>query len=312
MAQHAKSDASPQVLRDALRPGDGGEIVLIGFPHDAGVARNGGRAGARLGPERFRAALGRYGSLRHPHLPLSLDTLSLTDAGDVPPGLTLEEAHIHLTRIVGEVLDKGGAPFVVGGGNDQSYANAKALLNRHPPGTAGVINIDAHLDVRPLLDGRAHSGSPFRQLLEDPRFSGERFVEFAAQGPQCLRDHADYVSRRGGRIAWLEEDLRVRGVAAAFRGFLEHLGHGKGPLFVSFDLDAVAAAEAPGVSCPGILGLTAQEAVDIAFAAGAHPGVALFDLSEYNPEIEEERTGRLAVALFYHFCLGLAQRRLQS
>ena len=104
------------------------------------------------------------------------------------------------------------------------------------PPQIGVINIDAHLDVRPLKDGLAHSGSPFRQLLEDERFAaavnggtlavdGDEgadgrssvqrqacplFAEFAAQGNQCSQQHADFVMQtHGQRIYWLSE-LRAR------------------------------------------------------------------------------------------------------
>lgn len=55
--------------------------------------------------------------------------------------------------------------FSIGGSNDQSYPNAKALMESYPSSRIGVINIDAHFDVRPLKEGLAHSGSPFRQLL---------------------------------------------------------------------------------------------------------------------------------------------------
>ncbi len=89
-------------------------------------------------------------------------------------------------RIDWHVSSDGGIPFVVGGGNDQSYPNASALLAHVQSsvgwvdhaidiqrlltlcsGKVGVINIDAHLDVRPKKEGRVHSGSPFRLLLED-------------------------------------------------------------------------------------------------------------------------------------------------
>lgn len=66
------------------------------------------------------------------------------------------------------------------------------------------INIDAHLDVRPLKNGQVHSGSPFRLLLEDKRFSATNFVEFAAQGMQCSAEHAEWLQARGGRIVWLK------------------------------------------------------------------------------------------------------------
>lgn len=66
-------------------------------------------------------------------------------------------------------------PFIVGGGNDQSYPNAAALLDAvaegYLKGPVGVVNIDAHLDVRPLNNAKVHSGSPFRLLLEDSNTS---------------------------------------------------------------------------------------------------------------------------------------------
>ncbi len=72
----------------------------------------------------------------------------------------------------------------------------------------GVVNIDAHLDVRPLKLGKAHSGSPFRLLIEDERFNSKNFAEFAAQGNQCSAIHANYVKETGGRIIWLSEIRR--------------------------------------------------------------------------------------------------------
>lgn len=98
-------------------------------------------------------------------------------------------------------------PFVVGGGNDQSWPNGHALLSRYDKSSVGVVNIDAHLDVRPLKDGKTHSGSPFRQLLEEG-LRGDHFVEFAAQGNQCSAIHAQYVLDQGGKIMWLSS-LRV-------------------------------------------------------------------------------------------------------
>ncbi|MEE9240648.1 MAG: formimidoylglutamase, partial [bacterium] len=238
-----------------------------------------------------------------------LSRLKIADAGDVPKRLSLQEAHTRLEESVASALKAGAIPFVVGGGNDQSYPNASALLGR-ASGETGVVNIDAHLDVRPLKQGKAHSGSPFRLLLEDPRFSGKNFLEFAAQGSQCSREHADYIYGREGHILWLQEAAPGGGTTGkTFKRSLDRLAERCSSIFVSFDLDSIAACHAPGVSCPGVLGLSAEDAVAIARHAGAHPAVALFDLSEYNPLIEEELTGRLAAAIFYYFCLGVASRK---
>jgi hypothetical protein len=79
-----------------------------------------------------------------------------------------------------------------GGGGSDCGGDTRA------PGVV-VVNIDAHLDVRPLKDGRAHSGSPFRLMLQDPLWAtaGGHFTEFAAQGGQCSAEHARCGQGRG-------------------------------------------------------------------------------------------------------------------
>lgn len=297
-------------VSDIIRPGIDGNIVVLGFPHDKGVGINGGRMGAAHGPARFRYWLESYGTIYNPENQIDLSSLSITDAGDIPASLSLEEAHAALAEKTQEILKVGGIPFVVGGGNDQSYPNASALLGHRVGQAVGVINVDAHLDVRPTIEGRAHSGSPFRLLLEDPRFNGENFVEFACQGSQCSKEHAEYVEKKSARILWLGTALKHGEPDMAFRETLGQLNWKCPSIFVSFDLDSVR--DAPGVSCPSIHGLTSHNALSIAEISGRHPAVTLFDLSEYNPVIEDERTGRLAVSMFYYFCLGFASRKKSS
>lgn len=231
-------------------------------------------------------------------------------------------------RRVHSALTAGSLPFCVGGGNDQSYCNASALLawlseghgaapRDGTPGV-GVVNIDAHLDVRPKVGGKAHSGSPFRQLLEDPRYSALNgaFTEFAVQGSQCAAEHAQFVRDRGGVLVWLSELHPAHGAAAEsvparFARELDRLGAN---VFVSFDIDSIASRDCPGVSCPATVGLSAEEAVAMAFEAGRHPAVRLFDLSELNPGVEDYRTPRLAANMFYAFLQGravLAQKRAE-
>lgn len=294
-------------LGEIIQTGETGDIVLLGFPYDEGVRVNNGREGARHGPDKFRAWLKRSGTVDNPESPTGLSRLKISDSGNITTGLSLEDAHTRLRDRVASILAAGAVPFCIGGGNDQSFPNASALL-AHAASPVGVINVDAHLDVRPLKQNRAHSGSPFRLLLEDPRFSGENFTEFAAQGNQCSREHAQYIERMKGNILWLSQMARP---TEDFRRSLTALANRCSAVFVSFDLDAISSCHAPGVSCPGVRGLTAEDALSIAWVAGAHPAVSLFDLSEYNPLIEEERTGRLAAAIFYYFCLGFATREVK-
>jgi formiminoglutamase len=329
----------------------GADICIIGFPHDEGVRRNKGRVGAAAGPAHFRERYRPMGTLVNPEFGCDLTTLRIVDAGDIDASLELEAAHAQLTARVAEALAAGCVPFVIGGGNDQSYANAAGLLqhlHQHAPTVSStsppspsplhgsvppdicadppsvlVINIDAHLDVRPLRDGQAHSGSPFRLLIEDARFANGRLVEFAAQGSQCSQAHVDYLASMGeerARIMWLTKDLRAGSdPRRAVNVFSDILSSSASPplharpavaTFVSFDIDAISGSDCPGVSCPGTVGLTAHEALQICELAGSNPSVQLMDLSEFNPQIEAYRTGRLVANMFYYFAMGFARRKL--
>ncbi|ELR23900.1 arginase [Acanthamoeba castellanii str. Neff] len=268
-------------------PGEVGDIVVVGFPSDEGVKRNGGRPG---GPEAARKHLMKVGPLVNPEFGIDLRGLKIVDAGDIAVP-TLEEGHESLASTVGKIIGHGGIPFVIGGGNDQSYPNARGLLAHVPSGSMAAINIDAHFDVRPLKEGKVHSGSPFRLLIEDDRFQGEHFVEFASQGNQCSAVHAQYITEHKGKIVWLS-DIKKRCEA----------------IFVSFDIDSIKSSDCPGVSAPGAVGLTSEDALEICFVSGKNPKVRLVDLSEYNPLVEEYRTGRLVATMFYYFAMGVASR----
>jgi formiminoglutamase len=80
-------------------------------------------------------------------------------------------------------------------------------------------------------------------------------------------------------------------------------------VFVSFDVDSISSSFCPGVSCPSVDGgLTSEEALEIAYISGSTSNVSLVDMSEYNPAVEDYRTGRLLSNIFYYFVLGYSQR----
>ena len=247
---------------------------------------------------------------------------------------SLEMAHqLHAARVK-EALERGYYVFSIGGSNDQSFPNALALMELVGAKNTAVVNIDAHLDVRPLVDppaqtpadphthtysplpsftgdkGVAHSGSPFRQLLQYPGFQGSSFAEFACQGSQCSAEHANFARGAGGELHWLSEIQKEGKTAEAFRNLLVKLSGDEKVVFVSFDIDSVAGSDAPGVSCPGSVGLSAQEAVDMSFIAGQQKSVKLFDLSELCPTVEGYRTPLLATFMFYNWLLGIASSKL--
>jgi formiminoglutamase len=140
----------------------------------------------------------------------------VTDAGNISTNVSLEEAHQQLREKIQGLIGENRIPFVIGGGNDQSCANAHGMLMaKKKSGVSmehtrfGIVNVDAHLDVRPRLmpENRMHSGCPFRVILEEEMLwklnPENKFVEFACQGAQCSKEHAEFVKSHGGELHWL-------------------------------------------------------------------------------------------------------------
>jgi imidazolonepropionase len=308
-------------LGDLLKEGLHGDVVFVLYPCDIGVRRNGGRVGAQYGPARFLHFLERMGSLQNEEYNVDLSSLSLSyhmiNLEDIDED-DLEEAHYRLTKVVSEVLANGGLPFVVGGGNDQSFANWRALRNllaccNDASQRIGVINIDAHLDVRSLIDGKSNSGTPFRQIVDyecdDNAKITTQLTEFAAQGSQCSKSNTNYVEDKGGTILWLKDV--IHDVPIKFQEVIQQWQQSSNIQngFVSFDLDSIKASDCPGVSCPANTGLSAEDALSIMRIAGRSSIVKLVDMSEMNPVIEDYVTPRLAVQMAYNFLIGYSQRQ---
>jgi len=299
-------------------------IIIQGFPFDEGTQINGGRAGAERGPLSFRESLQKSHHYEHDNN----DKILIYDNGDVPHSMTdaahsLPEAHKILESTVSSLYKYQNAiPFVIGGSNDQSYPNAKGLITAFPKASVGVINLDAHFDVRPLKDGKAHSGSPFRLLLEDPEFTvnNGKFIEFASQGSQCGKGHYDYLVSKGCDVYWLEKHLRrfvidknhkylKTQAGQLMEKILEGLAKDVDYIFFSFDIDAINSSYCPGVSAPSVVGgLTYDEAIELAYLAGRFEKVKLMDVSEFNPAVENKKTPQLIVDILYHFIKGISER----
>lgn len=297
-------------LKHRFRPWDGqeAEAVLIGVPFDEGVALSGGRPGAAGGPTALRKAMLRYGTTYDAEQGIDFNHLRLADAGDlevVPDNVAA--THEHLAGVVALILDAGAVPIVIGGGHDNTFGSVKGLM-AGAPSVAG-INVDAHLDVREVVDGRITSGTPYRRILEELGLPGDNLVEFGLHGSVNSREHRRYAHER--RVPCLSlGQVRQQGIDGALTDQLRLLSGRAEALFVSIDLDVFAAAYAPGVSAPGVEGLTADEGHQIAFAAGGHHQVRLFELMELNPLFDvDERTSRLAVMLLCAFLAGLATRK---
>ncbi|MFZ5493994.1 MAG: formimidoylglutamase [Verrucomicrobiota bacterium] len=261
---------------------DGCAIALLGLPDDTGVRLNNGRTGAAGGPKAFRAALARYGAAAPAGGPLPL----VFDAGDIMPTGSLDKTHERVTEATAALLDRGLFPVAIGGGHDLTFPFVRAVAARHPA-LAGVC-FDAHLDVRETPG----SGMAFRQLVEE---CGVPALHLHGFRPLVnSQEHLDWFRAHGGRT-----HLDPAKPALPSRAK---------DLFVSFDLDVLDAAHAPGVSAMNPAGWSVREAEAWVLACGADPRVRCFDLMELNPAHDPDgRTARVAAHLFLTFLQGFAR-----
>src|SRR5207237_586676 len=136
-------------------------IALVGFADDRAIVNGRGRPGAALGPAEARRFLSRL----TPGDGGELDGLAIGDLGDAASSGSIEETHTLVEEAALEALRAGACVVLLGGGHDGAFASHSALL-RAVPGRVGAVNVDAHLDVRPLRNGKITSGTPFRRLAE--------------------------------------------------------------------------------------------------------------------------------------------------
>lgn len=278
-----------------------GDIVLLGIPQDIGVERNGGRKGAAEAPFTVRECLGKF-SVNG----LGKQKVVVHDIGNIMcEGRTLEDIRADHQAIILALLEKGANIVVIGGGHDNAFPSTQAL--RHACSRFAVINIDPHLDVRELVEGKGHSGSPFREMLEQAK--PELFIEFGTQQFSAATHHRDFVVESGGSIIPYEHIRLVGNPALQLSELLVGIEQGGMALHVSFDMDAVNAAYAPGVSASAPIGFTADEIVQMAYNAGAS-GARIIDIVEVNPQFDiDQRTSRLA-ALMIASCIAGWNTRL--
>jgi formiminoglutamase len=292
-----------------------GRAVLVGFPQDEGVRRNHGRQGAARAPDDIRRWLYRLtpayiapgaeqgGANRIVDL---CDTAPL-DVGNVRIHGDLESSQEALGEVVGGILDAGAIPIVLGGGHETAYGHFLGYVRSGKP--CRIVNLDAHLDVRPFSSGLGHSGSPFRQILEHP--SGmlvpAGYACLGAQPSGISRHHLAYLENRGGRVHWADE---VRGrLLDCFTRERDRLAGAGASVYFTVDADVVNIADVPGVSAPNVLGLAGAEVAACALAAGRSPQISSFELVEINPIFDRDgQSSRWAALVIWHFLIGAAMR----
>jgi formiminoglutamase len=279
------------------------DVVIFGIPSDEGIRRNGGRIGASHAPNAIRTYLHRltpYSGTR------SAISLRIADAGDAC-GSTLEEMDQDAVQKIEHIITTTQTLIILGGGHDITLPGAIGMSSVYSQSPFALINIDAHLDVRPKKDGLHHSGSSFRLLIESGIVRGKDLIEFGIQDHSFSAEHLQWVRQQGAEVIFYN-DIRQSHLTVKDQ-FISVLQHHSSAHYISFDIDAIRSADAPGCSAPSPIGLTADEAVSIASVSGSDPSVKVFDIAEVSPGYDVDgHTCRLAARMAAAFITGVSNR----
>lgn len=266
------------------------DIALVGYACDEGVRRNSGRLGAKKGPDKFRQRLAK---LPYHHL-----TKTVVDVGNIKcENSDLETCHKELSKVVSQLISKRVFPIVIGGGHDVAYGHFKGLWeiakNTSKP-KIGIINFDAHFDLRPL-EKEANSGTPFNQILTEHKDT----VAYFAIGIQLQSNTKELVAiAKDYQVTFLRNDdcnlLNFEAVKNMLSLFIDR----NDGLYVTIDMDGFSSAYAPGVSAPSPLGFTPHFALKVLEYIFSSQKVISCDIAELNPDFDlDDATANLAARI---------------
>jgi agmatinase len=233
----------------------GVDAAVYGIAFDTATSY---RTGARFGPEAIRSA----SALLRPYNPALgvnvVETLSIVDYGDLPvsPGDT-ERTYGQVEEGLAPLLDAGVFPLALGGDHSVTLAELRALARRHGP--LALVQLDAHGDTWEEYFGqRFFHGTTFKRALEEGLIESAASVQAGLRGSLYGAEDLDSARELGFAVLSCDE---LRELGPAGYGELVRGRVGTRPVFLSFDIDVLDPAFAPGTGTPEVGGLSTAEAL---------------------------------------------------
>lgn len=281
----------------------GVDLALVGVPFDTGASF---RVGARFGPAAIRAA----SVLLKPYAyEQGVDIFSrrgAADLGDVPvvPGY-IEESFRRITEGLSAVLDEDAVPFMLGGDHSIILPELRAVARRYGP--VGLLQFDSHTDTWDEFFGQKYNhGTVVRRAIEEGLIRPERSIQVGIRGSLYAPADVDDARALGLDVVPMM-DVRRLGLPALGRRIRDRLGDG--PAFLSFDIDFIDPAYAPGTGTPQVGGPASWEALALLQECAGLWFVAC-DVVEVIPAYDPSEITALAAAQVVHECMALVAGRV--
>jgi guanidinobutyrase len=233
------------------------DVCFVGVPLDIGTSN---RSGTRFGPRQIRAESCLIRPYNMATRAAPFDSLQVADIGDVALNtFNLQNSIDIIEAAYQEILAHDCKPLTLGGDHTISLPILRAMKRKYGP--VGVVHIDAHADINDHMFGEpiAH-GTPFRRAIEEGLIEPNRMVQIGLRATGYEADDFDWPRNRGVRVVQVEECWH-RSLVPLMGEVREQLG--VGPVYLTFDIDGIDPAFAPGTGTPEIGGLTVPQALEI-------------------------------------------------
>ena len=274
------------------------DVGFVGVPFDIGTSN---RAGARFGPRQIRTESCLIRPYNMATRAAPFDSLQVADLGDIAINtFNLQKSVVIIEQAYDEILAAKCKPLTLGGDHTISLPILRALHKKHGP--VGIVHIDAHADINDHMFGeRIAHGTPFRRAIEEGLIEPTRMVQIGLRASGYEADDFDWPRSQGVRVVQAEE-CWYKSLAPLMGEVREQLG--AGPVYLTFDIDGLDPAYAPGTGTPEIGGLTVHQGLEI--VRGCH-GLDLVggDLVEVAPAYDTSGNTSLVAAnlLFEMLCV---------
>lgn len=283
------------------------DIALAGVPWDGGTTN---RAGARHGPREIRNMSSLMRRVHHVSKIAPYDLCRVADVGDAPVNpIDLKDSLARIEGFFADIQRAGAVPLSAGGDHLATLPILRAVASER---AVGLIQFDAHSDTndRYFGDNPYTHGTPFRRAIEEGLIDPRRSVQIGIRGSIYAADDFDYAEKAGMTIITMEDFLRAGPDAVSSR-IRETAGDG--PAYVTFDVDSLDPAFAPGTGTPEIGGLATHQAQHMIRALQGLDIVGA-DVVEVSPPFDPSGNTALvgATMMFELLCVmahGLAARR---
>jgi guanidinobutyrase len=241
----------------SLPSAKGLDACFVGVPFDIGTSN---RSGARFGPRQIRAESCLIRPYNMATRAAPFDSLSIADIGDVAINtFNLGKSIDIIERAYDEIVGHGCKPLTIGGDHTVALPILRALKRKHGP--VGMVHVDAHADINETMFGEpiAH-GTPFRRAVQEGLLDGKRVVQIGLRGTGYAAEDFDWPRSQGFRVVQAEE-CWYKSLAPLMEEVRRQLG--RGPVYISFDIDGLDPSQAPGTGTPEIGGLTTSQGIEI-------------------------------------------------